>query len=484
MSGFFAQPNGIDRRVFLRGLGYVSLSLIFSTLLGGCEALFEQIQNRPVRRRLRTGFAEVDNVIAIYKDAVSQMKALPSSNPRSWTAQAALHGTVSGGFNFCQHGSNHFFSWHRAYLFYFEQICQELTGEKSFGLPYWNWNQNPAIHPEFTNAGSPLFYPRTNTSVGGNSAFSNGTMNTILADSNFFTFSSQLEGTPHNTAHVVIGGDMATGGSPLDPVFWTHHCMVDYCWAKWNIELGNDNINDSGWLNTSWSHFVDGNGDPITITAFSTILMPLLGYRYESSTVGGFNATVPLAARSAEDLKKLEERLKKGADIRFEIRKRVPIVKGVKLSIAKPYSTEANVSAEDFSALIESDQRMERVFVRVNYVQLPPVNDFFVRVFINLPDAAAQTPTNDVHYAGSFAFFGTRTNDQNDHTGKTDFLVNVTDTLKNLKKQGNLSADAPISVQLVAVPVAEQFTRSDIELTLEEIEFIVSPVIVRSKQLR
>jgi hypothetical protein len=85
--------------VFIKGLGYVSLSFLLSTLLGGCESIIKQIENRPVRRRLRTGSAEVDSAIAIYKDAVQRMKALPASDPRSWTAQAALHGTVAGGFN-------------------------------------------------------------------------------------------------------------------------------------------------------------------------------------------------------------------------------------------------------------------------------------------------------------------------------------------------------------------------------------------------
>ena len=133
------QPTGLTRRVFIKGVGYLSMGLIFSAMFGGCESLIKQIKNRPIRRRLRSGSPEVDTAIAIYKDAVNQMKALPAGNPRSWAAQAAIHGTVPpGGFNFCQHGTNHFFSWHRAYLFYFEQICQELTGEKKFGLPYWN----------------------------------------------------------------------------------------------------------------------------------------------------------------------------------------------------------------------------------------------------------------------------------------------------------------------------------------------------------
>jgi tyrosinase len=477
----FDEPTNLTRRVFIKGVGYLSLGLIFSTMLGGCETILKQISNRPIRRRLRTGSAEVDADIAIYKDAVNQMKALPAGNPRSWSAQAALHGTVAGGFNFCQHGTHHFFSWHRAYLFYFEQICQELTGEKKFGLPYWNWNQNPAIHPEFTTTGSPLFHPRTNTSVAGNPAFTNATLNSILADTNFFTFNSQLEGTPHNTAHIVVGSDMATGGSPLDPVFWMHHGMVDYCWAKWNIELENDNTNDSAWNNTAWDHFVNGKGDSVNVTAGITTLMPLLSYRYETSAIGGFQAARDLAAASAEELNKLEKRLKKGADIRYDIKKRVSIARGTRLSLAKPFSAETRVPADDFAALAEPDPRTERIFVYINYAKLPAVNDFFVRVFINQPTANTRTPTDDMHYAGSFAFFGTDTGGRSHRHEKTDFLVNVTDTLQKLKSQGKWRTGQPITVQLVAVPATNEFIRPETELTLEGIDLIVSPVSIRSR---
>lgn len=331
-------PENATRRIFVKGLGLVSLDLVFSAMLGGCETLIEQIKKRPVRRRLRTGSAEVDNSIAIYKDAVAKMQALPNSDPRSWAAQAAIHGSISGGFNLCQHGTRHFFSWHRAYLFYFEKICQELTGEKSFGLPYWNWNQDPAMHAAFTAAGSPLNHPRSNTSVAGNAAFNDATMTTIFSDGNFFTFGPQVEGSPHNILHNAVGLDMSTGGSPLDAVFWAHHCMVDYSWAKWNIELGNDTTNDAGWIGTSWNHFVDGKGNPATISAGITTLMPLLSYRYESSAVGSFGAAPELAALNAQDLKKIETRIRKGAEVRSDIRKRIPMAKGATLSVSQPFS--------------------------------------------------------------------------------------------------------------------------------------------------
>ncbi len=123
-----------SRRVFIKGLGFVSAALLMGSL-GGCDKLAEAIRNRPVRRRLRTGSPEVDASIDLYRQAVAAMKALPAADPRSWTAQAQIHGTVTTGFNFCEHGTDHFFDWHRAYLLYFERICQKLTNHPRFGLP-------------------------------------------------------------------------------------------------------------------------------------------------------------------------------------------------------------------------------------------------------------------------------------------------------------------------------------------------------------
>lgn len=462
----------VDRRVFIKGLGWVGTGLFLATL-GGCESCIDKIKNRPVRRRLRTGSAEVDAAIATYKNAVELMRNLPGSDSRRWNAQAEIHGS-SSAFNFCQHGTDHFFSWHRAYLVYFERICQELTGDKSFGLPYWNWNQNPQIHSAFTQAGSPLSHPRVNTTVAGVYDFSNANLNNIFSDTNFFTFSSQLEGSPHNEAHTWIGGAFGGFGSAFDPLFWVHHCMVDYCWAKWNIEMDNDNTNDGGWNGTSWDHFVDGQGNPASATAGATVLMPLISYQYESSAIGSNPAK---AAMAAKDFQKIETRLRKGADVRFDVKQRVRIADQARLTLARPLSLAAPVAPRDFAAIVESDRATERVFASIDWAQLPPTNDFFVRVFVNLPGANIQTPTADPHFAGSFAFFGTHAAGEHGDHGKTDFLVNVTDVLKRI----GANAGRGISVQLVAVPVTGSFARPDTELVLEKIDLIVSPVLVRTE---
>ena len=474
-----------ERRVFIKGLGFVSLGLLSSTMLGGCETIRENIRNRPTRRRLRSGSTAVNNDIAIYQDAVAQMKALPANNPRSWAAQSAIHGTVNGGFNFCQHGTDHFFSWHRAYLFYFEKICCALTGEDDFALPYWNWNQNPGIHSAFLDPASSLFDgTRINTSVAGNSAFTAMELDPMFNDSNFFTFGSQIEGTPHDMTHIIVRGNMITGGSPLDPVFYAHHNMVDYCWAKWNIELENDTTNESGWLNTSWNHFVDGNGDPVEVTAGATTLMPLLNYQYETSAIGGHPAGRSISAKSADEFRRLENRLKKGAEVRLEVKQRIPIGRGARVRLNQPMSLNSRVSASDFASLANVDKRRERLLVRVKYAQAPSVNDFFVRVFINLPTASSETSSESPHYAGSFAFFGTHKQGQHGiHNHKTEYLVNATNTLNRLKSNGLLRDGDEISVQLVAVPVtpSSQFRRPGAQLDVEEIELLVSPVTIKSK---
>ncbi len=40
---------------------------------------------------------------------------------------------------------------------------------------------------------------------------------------------------------------MGGSASAQDPLFWMHHCMIDYCWYKWNVELGHNNPNAQTW---------------------------------------------------------------------------------------------------------------------------------------------------------------------------------------------------------------------------------------------
>jgi len=445
---------------------------------GGCEKIIENIKNRPMRRWLRTGSAEVDADLVIYRDAVAAMKALPASNPISWAAQAAIHGQNPCCFNFCEHGTDHFFDWHRAYLLFFERICQKLTNQPKFGLPYWNWNQVGAINPAFLDTSSSLFLARSNTNLTGASYISTAELDPIMADTNFFSFMDQIEGTPHNQVHGGVGQTMGSYGSALDPVFWTHHCMVDYCWAKWNIDLGNDNTNNAAWVNHVNSHFVDVDGNPTSMTAGLTTVLPLLSYQYEGSAIGSSPAT-----KAIKDFKKVEARLKAGADIRFEVKQRVRLADRAAVSIARPMTRETRLTPQDFSNIINTDTSKDRIFVSIGFAQLPASSDFAVRVFINMPNANANTPTTDPHYAGSFGFFGTtEPADKQGHRHQPEFLVNITNALQKLKSGQQLKDGTPISVQLVPVAFDGTFEKADTQLMLEKIEIITTPIIVNPQR--
>ncbi len=160
--------------------------------------------------------------------------------------------------------------------------------------------------------------------MSGSNSITTAALDPILADTNFVTFRQQLEGIPHNNVHTFIGGTMGGTGSALDPLFWMHHCMVDYCWAKWNIELGNNNTNDATWINHVNSHFVDADGNAATQTAGITTIMPLLSYQYESSAIGSSPAAVAIATKAA--FQRIEQRIREGANIRFEIKQRIRLV--------------------------------------------------------------------------------------------------------------------------------------------------------------
>ncbi len=87
-----------SRRDFLKDAGLLSLAGA-AFWAGGCESCQQQIQNRPTRKNIQTlwNANPSDPVITTYKNAVAAMKALPSSDPRSWEAQAQVH------FNKCIH---------------------------------------------------------------------------------------------------------------------------------------------------------------------------------------------------------------------------------------------------------------------------------------------------------------------------------------------------------------------------------------------
>jgi hypothetical protein len=264
----------ISRRSFFARAGAAaSLTLLgqiaFQVVPASAASLF-------VRRNVG-GMNAFDPVIAAYRKAVAAMRALPSSDPRSWTYQAAIHGTLAGppqtAWNTCQHGNYFFWSWHRMYLYWFERICRRMACDDCFALPYWDYNSpsQRQLPPMFRDSASDLFISQRNPSMNSGAGslpawavnYSAG-----LAQLNFTSASGSLEGLPHNWVHVLVGGWMGSVPTAAqDPIFFLHHCNMDRLWNLWLAQGGGriDPVFDNTWKNTKWTFF-DEEGAQVEMT--------------------------------------------------------------------------------------------------------------------------------------------------------------------------------------------------------------------------
>ena len=219
--------HNVSRRVFLQNAG---VSLGGMALAGAGRSLAaEQAPQTALRIRPDiTSLSPNSPQIKSLRAGVAAMRALDDGNPKSWVAQANIHN------NFCPHNNWYLLPWHRAYLFYFEQICREASGDSTFALPYWNWSTTPRLPAVYWGDDNPL--NDDTREIGPNdsadpSFVASSVIDSILQISDFSTFGSgmalsqrpqtapfgttgQLEGTPHNYIHGWINGDMGNYVSP------------------------------------------------------------------------------------------------------------------------------------------------------------------------------------------------------------------------------------------------------------------------------
>lgn len=487
-------PADPGRRKFIGDFSLASLSLLSLTLItGGCESWLDAIRHRPLRRLIRNT-SEANQQIDIYRNAVAMMKALPASDCRNWTNQANIHN------NFCPHGNWYFFPWHRAYLFHFEKICQKLTGESHFGLPYWNWALDGHLPTQFWTppAANALFDATrlcTASSVADAGSVGLPLIDGFCNEPDFSLFaggaasalrmrtsSGNIEATPHNYVHgSFVRGDMAAFTSPLDAIFWNHHCMVDLCWFEWNITRQHANTNDPAWTHFNFSGmFCDGDGAPAPdMSPIVTLLMPLLSYQYETGIAG--TVLTPLKAlRDKRAFQRLQDIVKKGADVKLRIRQRYALPHGVEVTVQRPSAETIPVDAKEFAAILGGDAK-ERVLLIIRQLVQPPSSDTFLRVFIEKPDADATTSRDDPHYAGSFYFFVHGAAHPAGHApgpDAGDLIVDITPTLRKLMNADAVRDLKGISVSLVAVPVDAE-KALPVTLVAAGLKLAISPVDVR-----
>lgn len=265
--------------------------------------------------------------LGLLRSAYSEFKN--TSDDRGFDFFAALHGLSLPVW--CEHGSPLFLPWHRAYLYYFELALQTRLGPKftetapriaefsEIGLPWWDWasdhSHNVGLPQSYSDAlpggaDNPLRSTAVGASPGGDlrtGIWSEGLVqlvrqalpgaitdtdppttlrdpdpaddlprqstldNVILQQNTFGTFNFSLEQV-HNDVHVWVGGAMSSvPTAAYDPIFWSHHCMIDRIWYIWqNSLLGSDPPVDL--LNTILA--------PFPMTVAQVLDIDRLGYDY------------------------------------------------------------------------------------------------------------------------------------------------------------------------------------------------------------
>jgi tyrosinase len=230
-------------------------------------------------------------------NAIAAMKANKNSaDPNAWAYWVQTHKS------YCPHGVKYFLAWHRGFIHRFEAQLQQVSGDPTLVLPYWNYYDHPTVPPEFLDPASPLYRSdRTSTDVTGALSFD------AFADTVIFfprgktdAFEPIVESRPHNRVHNLIGGALSqVSVSPRDPLFWVHHANIDRLWVAW---LAADNgRRQPATTATYWTgSFTYGAGVATMPRVWTASTTTYLGYQYDNELMPvAAPAPTTLAAASA-----------------------------------------------------------------------------------------------------------------------------------------------------------------------------------------
>jgi tyrosinase len=394
----------------------------------------------PLRRKLhvrRNIYSLSPGEIDTLRSGVATMKGRPATDPTSWAYQAKMHAIDSGTAlalqDQCQHRQFLFFSWHRMFTYYFERILRAATGDPDFALPYWNYTDLDAqrVIPEAYRLPadpSNALYNATRSGVynGGvalpaaDVSYSSGFDQVDFASTSAGVASfggravtqamhfpspspgsGEIERSPHNNVHNDIGGDMAGGESPLDPVFWLHHANIDRLWNRW-IALGNGRANPTGdtfWM-THVFDFFDENGNQVSLTGAEVLhTASQLGYRYDDDIY---------LLWPFEDLPIL---VKRWPDFPPPV-ELASVVRQVRLGTER-LDLEMSLSEEGTAELaeaLEAEPAQQRILLQIRGIRYDEPVGVTYLLFLNLPEGPEGTEKPDhTHpsFVGTLGFFGT-----------------------------------------------------------------------------
>ncbi|MCR9220450.1 MAG: tyrosinase family protein [Alphaproteobacteria bacterium] len=495
--------GGPSRRQVLKGGAAAAVAVATAGALSAPAIVRAQGGTLRVRRNAST-MASTDSFFTDYGEAVKAMHDLQASDPtdqRTWRNQSLIH------LGHCPHGLDDFFAWHRNYITFYEEICGKLIGKPDFALAYWDWTEirgrlpapffsndylNVTYWKDPSNAQSNNWSPvevRTvgtraltptvglqDRDTGGN--FTAANIAQILKLGPFNDFWHAVETGPHNTGHVLTGGSnghMSNGMSPLDPIFWLHHCNVDRLWAEWQT-VGNTMPSQPQVYN---GQFVNADGRSVDATAAAAVDFRAMGFTYETLV-----APAVAAAPSEKGVMSLAE---------APVDPAAPAVLlasgpgGPTASIGRPasiavaatglaeglFGTRAFFPSENKT--LSADQRRvalepSRTLLRLSEITVTgAATQAVVNVYVNTPGVTPSDGYGVPGYAGSFSYFMPPV--EGSHAAMQAFTVDATDALRHLAEAGRLDPN-DLTVQLLPLPVQPEADPPEMSITVGKIEVL------------
>ncbi len=468
----------LDRRELMMGAGGAALAGAAPLARFFAQAAGPQ---RPVVRRPIGSMQPDDPALASYRLAIERMKALPDLDPRSWNAMMQIHLLFSPQSNWF------FLPWHRAYLITFERVCQQMSGDPTFALPYWDWTEQPQLPAAFaeeTVGGrpNPLFDSTREMRAGAvvpSPAVAQDSIMRIMTETDFENFGSArpvgqdstdarwlrgmgimapLEGGL-GAVHATVGGDMSGMHSPLDPIYWLHHCNIDRLWAQWNA-LGRRNTANPLWTKFRFNGiFPHPQGDELA--AWDVGVGDLLDHTAWGYTYPDLPRTPGLPAESGtaphpdpsphrdqvastdgppEMLVLASETGKGSAGPGGVLSTRLTMAE-----VPLPGDEDLSASPARGPAADAAAGPAGRIFSILENIKTSGCEAVTVNVFLNHPSPTAATPTDDPHFVGTFGLFGMQSGLC---SSGMSIRLELTRTLARLK-QANLPVDRQLDFQLI-----------------------------------
>jgi len=252
---------------------------------------------------LRSSIESLENVpggLDALRDAYSKMQQITDN--RGWIYWSGIHGFPQ--FMCWHHGRvgmgdnlpyDLFLPWHRAYLLLFEHTARDQNNAAA--LPWWDWT-SPGSHSigipnsyatdQVNGSGNPLAsgpVPAIDSDPARMTARSpadppslptSDQVDALMSLGNFVDFTSQVQDL-HDNVHGWVGGDMGVVAlSAYDPIFWSHHCMIDRIWYLWQLKNGVNNIP---------ADYLDKPLAPFPLTVKDVLDINRLGYEYGQASV-------------------------------------------------------------------------------------------------------------------------------------------------------------------------------------------------------